>query len=107
MIAGHWKKSFVTIAVFTIQFLFFFFCWKALEVIGMLKKVMPIERAQMRLKITSSKEGKKLKEKLSKIGAKVETEEWDGSTVILVSNLFSFWFFYQGYISRNKFIWID
>jgi len=53
-------------------------------VIGMLKKVMPIERAEMRLKITSSKEGKKLKEKLSKIGANVETEEWDGSTVILV-----------------------
>lgn len=53
--------------------------------IGMLKKVMPIERAEMRLKITSSKEGKKLKEKLSKIGANVETEEWDGSTVILVS----------------------
>ena len=53
----------------------------------MLKKVMPIERAEMRLKITSSKEGKKLKEKLSKIGAKVETEEWDGSTVILVSIL--------------------
>jgi len=57
---------------------------QALEVISMLKKVMPIERAEMRLKITSSKEGKKLKEKLSKIGAKVETEEWDGSTVILV-----------------------
>merc|ERR550517_890048 len=49
---------------------------QALEVIGMLKKVMPIERAEMRLKITSSKEGKKLKEKLSKIGANVETEEW-------------------------------
>jgi len=57
---------------------------QALEVIGLLKTVMPIERAQMRLKITSSRDGKKLKEKLAKICSNIETEEWDGSTIILV-----------------------
>ena len=61
------------------------FSFKALEVIGLLKKVMPIERAQMRLKITASKDGRKLKEKLVKVCSTIETEEWDGSTLILVS----------------------
>lgn len=50
----------------------------------MLKAVMPIERAQMRLKITASKEGRKLKEKLAKVWTTMESEEWDGSTIILV-----------------------
>ena len=46
---------------------------------------MPIERAQMRLRITASKEGRKLKEKLAKICTNMEKEEWDGGTLILVS----------------------
>jgi ribosome maturation protein SDO1 len=46
---------------------------------------MPIERAQMRLRITASKEGRKLKEKLAKICTHMEKEEWDGGTLILVS----------------------
>ena len=73
---------FVTIEQF--YFNFKMIISKALEVIGLLKTVMPIERAQMRLKITSSRDGKKLKEKLAKICSNIETEEWDGSTIILV-----------------------
>lgn len=51
---------------------------------------MPIERAHMRLKITAVKEGRKLKEKLAKLCTSIESEEWDGSTLILVSNFKTF-----------------
>lgn len=54
----------------------------------MLKSQMPIERAHMRLKITALKEGRKLKEKLSKLTTSMESEEWDGSTLILVRIIF-------------------
>lgn len=50
----------------------------------MIKEVMPIERAQMRLRVTAAKEGRKLKEKLAKLCTAIETEEWDGGTVLLV-----------------------
>ncbi len=58
----------------------------------MLKPVMPIERAQMRLKITATKEGRKLKEKLVKVCTTMETEDWDGGTVVMVG-LFYFQLF--------------
>lgn len=48
------------------------------------KKVMAIERAQMRLQITAPKEGRKLKEKLAKLWSSMETEDWDGGTMVLV-----------------------
>jgi ribosome maturation protein Sdo1 len=46
---------------------------------------MPIERAHMRLRISAHKEGRKLKEKLSKLCTSIESEEWEDSTLILVS----------------------
>lgn len=51
----------------------------------MLKSHMPIERAHMRLRISAHKEGRKLKEKLSKLCTSIESEEWEDSTLILVS----------------------
>lgn len=59
---------------------------QALEVIRMIKEasLMPIERAQMRLQITAIKEGRKLREKLVKVCSCIETEDWDGGTLILV-----------------------
>lgn len=38
----------------------------------------------MRIKVMAMKEGRKLKDKLSKLCSSIETEEWDGSTLILV-----------------------
>ena len=58
---------------------------QSLEVIKLIKSQMPIERAHMRIKITASKDGRKLKEKLSKLCTSIENEEWEGSTLILVS----------------------
>ncbi|XP_059481198.1 ribosome maturation protein SBDS isoform X2 [Neocloeon triangulifer] len=58
---------------------------QALEVIPMLKETLPLERAQMRLKLhLPPKEAKKLKEKVVSFTAKVETEDWstDGLTMI-------------------------
>ncbi len=51
----------------------------------MIKSQMPIERAHMRIKVTASKDGRKLKEKLSKLCTSIETEEWEDSTLTLVS----------------------
>jgi len=57
---------------------------QALEVIKLLKEVIPIARAQMRLKLTvSSKEGKKVKEKLEKIIGAAEQEEWTEETFVV------------------------
>lgn len=51
---------------------------QALEVIKQLKEVMPIERAQMRLRLVwAGRDAKKLREKLSKIVTSIENEEWD------------------------------
>ncbi|BGP26541.1 hypothetical protein JCM10295v2_005494 [Rhodotorula toruloides] len=52
---------------------------QALDLIKVLqaKKTLPIARAQMRVRITmSSKEGKKIKEKVLPLIAKVEEDEW-------------------------------
>jgi hypothetical protein len=46
---------------------------------------MPIERAHMRLRVTAAKEGRKLKEKLAKLCFSIESEEWESSTLFLVS----------------------
>lgn len=57
---------------------------QALDVIAQLKAVIPLERAQMRLKIViPEKEARKLKDKIVKLITKLETEEWDcGSLTI-------------------------
>lgn len=58
---------------------------QALDVIPQLKTIIPLERAQMRLKITiSGKEARKIREKLSKLMSKVESESWDSGTLNLV-----------------------
>lgn len=52
---------------------------QALDLIKVLqaKKTLPIARAQMRVRITmSSKEGKKIKDKVLPLIAKVEEDEW-------------------------------
>ncbi|XP_015120833.1 ribosome maturation protein SBDS [Diachasma alloeum] len=57
---------------------------QALEVIPQLKSVMPLERAQMRLRVVlSGKEARKLRDKTVKLASKVETENWDGGTLNL------------------------
>ncbi|CAD1478023.1 unnamed protein product [Heterotrigona itama] len=58
---------------------------QALDVIPQLKAIMPLERTQMRLKVSvSEKEAKKLKDKIIKLVTKLETEEWDNGTLNLV-----------------------
>ncbi|XP_066587875.1 ribosome maturation protein SBDS [Prorops nasuta] len=58
---------------------------QALEVIPQLKTIMPLERAQMRLRIfISGKEVKKLREKLVKLTSKIETEEWESGSLNLI-----------------------
>ncbi|XP_043504676.1 ribosome maturation protein SBDS [Polistes fuscatus] len=55
---------------------------QALDIIPQLKSVMPLERAQMRLKVSiSGKEAKKLREKLTKLVKKIESENWDSGTL--------------------------
>ncbi|XP_020914822.1 ribosome maturation protein SBDS-like [Exaiptasia diaphana] len=51
---------------------------QALEVIRQLKETMPIERAQMRLKlILPSKDAKRIKEKLKPLLSTIDSEDWD------------------------------
>ncbi|XP_076624765.1 SBDS ribosome maturation factor [Colletes latitarsis] len=58
---------------------------QALDVIQQLKAVMPLERAQTRLRVTIwGKNAKKLRDKIVKLVAKLETEEWDNGTLNLV-----------------------
>lgn len=58
---------------------------QALDVIPQLKAVMPLERAQMRLRVLiSGKESRKLREKIIKLATKVESENWDGGNLNLV-----------------------
>lgn len=58
---------------------------QALELIPQLKSVMPLERAQMRLKIIiSGKEARKLKEKIEKLTSKTESEDWMDGTLSLI-----------------------
>ncbi|XP_012264011.1 ribosome maturation protein SBDS [Athalia rosae] len=58
---------------------------QALDVIPQLKAVMPLERAQMRLRVLiSGKEARKLREKIVKHATTVENENWDGGNLNLV-----------------------
>ena len=51
----------------------------------MLKDAIPLERAQMRLKVViSGKEARKVREKLVKLASKVECEDWESGTLNLV-----------------------
>lgn len=57
---------------------------QALEVIKQLKERMPIERAQMRLRVVwAGHEAKKLRNQLVKIVTSVEHEEWQGGELNL------------------------
>ncbi|KAG7209401.1 hypothetical protein KM043_015495 [Ampulex compressa] len=58
---------------------------QALDVIPQLKAVMPLERAQMRLRVLiSGKEARKLREKIIKLVTKMEQENWDSGTLTLI-----------------------
>lgn len=58
---------------------------QALEVISQLKEAIPIERAQMRLRILiQRKEARKLREKVTKMVSKVESEEWDNGALTII-----------------------
>jgi len=58
---------------------------QALDVIPQLKTVMALERAQMRLRILiSGKEARKLRDKVIKLTATVETENWDSGKLDMV-----------------------
>ncbi|XP_073971640.1 SBDS ribosome maturation factor [Rhodnius prolixus] len=51
---------------------------QTLEVIPQLKAVMPLDRAQMRLRVAlSGKEARKLREKLAALTTSIESETWD------------------------------
>jgi len=58
---------------------------QALDVIRQLKETIPIEKAQMRIRIVLPKDNaKKLREKLLPSVAKVESEDWDCGKLELV-----------------------
>lgn len=58
---------------------------QALEVISQLKAVMPLERAQMKIRISvPGKEAKRLKDKVAKLITNVETEEWDNRSLTMI-----------------------
>ncbi|XP_078039678.1 SBDS ribosome maturation factor [Augochlora pura] len=58
---------------------------QALDVIPQLKLIMPLERAQMRLRIQiSNKEARKTRDKIAKLATKLENENWDSGTLNLI-----------------------
>lgn len=58
---------------------------QALDVIPMLKEAIPLERAQMRLRVVvAGKEARKLRDKLVKLTSKVECEDWESGTLNFV-----------------------
>lgn len=67
-------------------------CVQALETIPKLKSIIPIERAEMRIRVNvSSKEANKFKEKLLKLASKVESEKWDTFDLSLVSKILNYY----------------
>jgi ribosome maturation protein SDO1 len=74
------------------SFCIFILFHKALDVIKQLqeKKEMPIQRAQMRVRVTmpQSKETKKLREKMTPLLGTVEDEDFAGDEYELVSHTF-------------------
>ncbi|XP_070169871.1 ribosome maturation protein SBDS isoform X2 [Polyergus mexicanus] len=58
---------------------------QALDVILQLKEVMPLERAQMRLRIViPEKEARKLKDKVIRLITKLENEKWDNRSLTII-----------------------
>ncbi|XP_075220657.1 SBDS ribosome maturation factor [Lycorma delicatula] len=58
---------------------------QALDVIPQLKEAIPLERAQMRLRVVlSGKEARKLREKVGKLASSIESEEWNDGTLNFV-----------------------
>jgi len=58
---------------------------QALDVIRELKSVLPIERAQMRLRVSAPKKlGKQVKTKLEPLVAQIEQEDWPGDMQMVV-----------------------
>lgn len=59
---------------------------QALEVIGLLKETLPLERARMRLKIScsSTKDAKMMKEKLVPLTTSIEHDDWDTGCTSLI-----------------------
>lgn len=58
---------------------------QALEVIRQLKETIPIERAQMRVRLViAGKEANKIKEKIVKLSSKMESEHWNGGQLSMV-----------------------
>ncbi|KAI5632746.1 shwachman-Bodian-Diamond syndrome (SBDS) protein domain-containing protein [Phthorimaea operculella] len=58
---------------------------QALDVIQLLKKEIPLERAQMRVRILlSGKDAKKTREKVIKLVTRVEDENWDSGTANII-----------------------
>lgn len=58
---------------------------QALEVIQLIKTSIPIERAQMRVRILlHGKEARKVKEKVIKLTASIEVDNWESGTANLV-----------------------
>ncbi|XP_076646298.1 SBDS ribosome maturation factor [Halictus rubicundus] len=58
---------------------------QALDVIPQLKATMPLERAQMRIRVAvTSKEARKIRDKIIKLAPKLENENWDNGTLNLV-----------------------
>jgi len=54
-------------------------------VIHLIKTVLPLDRAMMRLKVeSSSKDAKKLKEKFVILASSVESENWESGEMTLV-----------------------
>lgn len=71
--------------------------------IPQLKAVMPLERAQMRLRIViSGKEARKLREKVVKLASKVEAEDWTGGELNLVSDHSSCRYYVRCYTFLKK-----
>jgi len=67
---------------------------QALEVIRLLKTVIPIERAQMRIQISvPGKDGKRVREKMSKITNSIENLPSDGSDFLIMTCLIDPGFF--------------
>ncbi|XP_063220771.1 ribosome maturation protein SBDS [Bacillus rossius redtenbacheri] len=58
---------------------------QALDVIPQLKATMPIERAQMRLRVAlGGKEARKLRDKVARLATSVEAEDWSGGELSMV-----------------------
>ncbi|XP_014272332.1 ribosome maturation protein SBDS [Halyomorpha halys] len=61
---------------------------QALDVIPQLKAIMPLERAQMRLKVQfSGKDARKQREKLAKLTTSIESENWDAGELNMICNI--------------------